>query len=549
MTSARLPVLGSVVLAVTFAFAPAASAQQKCEGLTGLKLPNLIITSATMVPEGPFSAGGRGGPGAAPPQTVAAHCDVRMTATPTRDSEIKIALWLPASGWNGKYRQEGNGGWAGNVQLPAMIDPLNRGYASASTDDGHEAPGVGAGAAVWAVGHPEKLIDFGYRAVHETNLQSRAVIRAFYGQDPSRSYFVGCSDGGREAFMEATRFSEDFDGIIAGAPANSWTHGFTGFIWNEQALLNTPAGTIQSAKLPAITKAVMAACDANDGVKDGLLTDPRACKFDPTVLQCKGADGPECLTKPQVDALKKIYAGPKNPRTGEQIYPGFPPGAEGTPGGWAAWIAPEKTATGIQYGLGNSYYGQAVFEDPSWDFRKLDFDKDVAYGDEKLGGTLNSNSPDLRSFRARGGKLIQYHGWSDGAISPLHSIEYYEKVRGFMSKAPDPRNQNARAVEDFYRLFMVPGMGHCAGGLGPNVFGNRGVYTSRDADHDIFAALERWVENGVAPDKIVGSGKAADDPAKTISRPLCPHPQAARYNGSGDPNSAASFTCTAQGTK
>lgn len=549
MTRVRPSVIAAAALLAMSAFAAPTAAQQKCEGLTALKLRNLVITSATMVPEGPFAApAGRGGAPAAPQPVVAAHCDVRMTAKPTRDSEIKIALWLPAANWNGKYRQEGNGGWAGSVQLQAMIDPLNRGYATASTDDGHEAPAVGAEAALWAVGHPEKLIDFGYRAVHETSEQSKAVVREFFGRDITRSYFVGCSDGGREAFMEATRFSEDFDGIIAGAPANSWSHAFTGFIWNEQALMNEPASTVQTAKLAAIGKAVLAACDTLDGVKDGLLEDPRACKFDPNVLLCKGADGPDCLTKPQVEAVKKIYAGPKNPRTGEQIYPGFPPGGEATPGAWAVWVAPEKTANGIQYGLGNSYYGQAVFEDPTWDFRKLNFDRDVAFGDEKVGVLLNSNSPDLRAFRGRGGKFLQYHGWSDAAISPLHSVEYYEKVRAFMTKFPDPRNQGAKAVEDFYRLFMVPGMGHCAGGLGPNVFGNRAT-VSRDPEHDIFSALERWVENGVAPEKVIGTGKAADDPSKNLTRPLCPYPQTARYKGTGDINDAANFACAAPGTR
>jgi len=244
--------------------------------------------------------------------------------------------------------------------------------------------------------------------VHETSVQAKAIIRAFYGKDSSRNYFVGCSDGGREALMEAQRYAEDFDGIIAGAPANDWSHHFTGFVWNEQALLKDTASAIPPEKLPLIQSAVLAACDTLDGVNDGLVEDPRVCRFDPSVLTCKDAGQSECLTPPQVEALRKIYSGPRNPRTGAQIYPGYSPGTEAAPGSWAAWITPAAPEKAIQFRFGNTYYGQAVFEDPQWDFRTLNFDSDVTFGDQKAGVILNSNSPDLRSFRARGGKLIQY---------------------------------------------------------------------------------------------------------------------------------------------
>jgi len=514
-----------------------ASAQQSCESLTGLKLPHTTITSSAMIPEGPFAVPGplRAN---APTIIVPARCVVKGTARPTSDSEIQFEVWLPATGWNGKFRQGGNGGWAGSIPTQSLIDPVQHGYATAGTDDGHE----GGGGAAWSVGHPEKLVDFGYRAVHETTVQAKAIIRAFYGKNPSLSYFVGCSDGGREALMEAQRYPEHFDGIIAGAPANQWSHHFIGFVWNEQALLKDAASSIPPAKLAVIQSAALAACDALDGVKDGLIEDPRVCRFDPSVLTCKDADGPECLTAQQVEALQKIYSGPKNPRTGAQIYPGYPPGAEAAPGGWAAWITAAKPEGAIQFRFGNTYYGQAVFEDPKWDFKTLNFDQDVAFGDEKAGSVLNSNSPDLRSFRARAGKLIQYHGWGDAAIAPLGSIEYYESVRSFLGKFPDARSDSSRPVQDFYRLFMVPGMGHCGGGVGPNSFGN-GATASADPEHNVFAALERWVEKGVAPERLIGTGKAVGDPAKTLTRPLCPYPQVARYNGTGDPYSAASFAC------
>ena len=374
---------------------------------------------------------------------------------PTKDSEIKFALWLPpTSAWNGRYRQEGNGGWAGSIRYSAMIDPLRRGYATASTDDGHEG---GAGAA-WAVGHPEKLVDFGHRAVHELAVHAKGILEAHYGKQPSRNYFFGCSDGGREALMEAQRYPEDFDGLIVSAPANRWSQLFTAFVWNELAQMKTPGSAIPPGKLPAVQQAVHAACDLRDGVKDGLIEDPRACSFNPETLACKGEDDNlSCLTRPQLDALKAIYAGPRNPRTGEQIVSGVPSGTEAVT--WPNWIASADPMKTIQATLGNPYYGHAVFENPTWDVRSMDFDKDFLYGEQKAAPVLNSASPDLRSFRANGGKIIHYHGWGDAAITGYASIEYDEAVKGFMAKYPDSRAQAPGQTEDFYRLFMVPGLG------------------------------------------------------------------------------------------
>jgi hypothetical protein len=524
--------------------AQAAAAPQSCERLNGLTLGTATVTSSTTVAEGPYAPPG-GGRGGAPPVSLPARCDVKGVIRPTADSEIKFAVWLPVSGWNGKYRQEGNGGWAGVIPYQAMVDPLRRGYVTAATDDGHEGSG-----ADWAVGHPEKLIDFGHRAVHEVAVHAKAITRAFYGTDPSRSYFVGCSDGGREGLMEAQRYPDDFDGMVLGAPANRWSHLFTAFVWNELAQLKTPESKIPAEKLPAIQNAVLAACDGLDGVKDGLLENPATCKFDPAVLACKGTDSPTCLIPPQLEALKKIYEGPKNPRTGQQIYPGIPPGTEAAT--WANWIAAPDPTKSIQAVLGNPYYGQAVFEDPKWDVKTMDFDRDFAYGEMKAAPILNSASPDLRSFRARNGKIIQYHGWGDSAISAFASIEYYQATRAFLSKVPDAKKPASTPIEDFYRLFMVPGMGHCAGGLGPNAFGNRGAVspaTANDPERDIFAALEQWVENGRAPEQLIGVGPGVGDPAKRLTRPICLYPKVATYKGSGDINDAASFSCAAPDTR
>lgn len=519
--------------------ATAAQAQQPCDALMSLRLPTVTIVSATSVAEGP--APGPVGPGAAGrPQVVPGRCDVRGVIRPTGDSEIKFALWMPASGWNGKYRQEGNGGWAGTINVGSLIEPLRRGYAVAATDNGHEG-----GGATWAIGHPEKLIDFGHRAVHETSVQAKAIVRVFYGRGPERSYFNGCSDGGREALMEAQRYPEDFNGIIAGAPASDWSHLFTAFVWNERALLATPGSAIPPAKLPVIQRAVVASCDATDGLADGLIDDPRACRFDPAVLACKAGDAADCLTGEQVATLGKIYSGPRNPRTMEQIFPGQPPGTEAIAGGWGLWITPANPAASIQAGFGNSYYSAAVFENPKWDFRSLDFDRDVAFGDVKAGSVLNATNPDLRSFRAAGGKLIQYHGWGDAAIPATSSILYYETVRTFMGTYPDARTPGPRPIEDFYRLFMVPAMGHCGGGAGPNSFGNGSSPKPGDPERDIFAALERWVEQGVAPDRVIGAGSTPTTPAAPLTRPLCPFPSVTRYRGTGDPNDAANFACSA----
>jgi feruloyl esterase len=516
-----------------------AMAQRSCEGLKDLKLPNVTITWAGVVAEAPGSAMPGMMAASAP---VPAHCVVQAVNRPTSDSEIHFEVWLPATKWNGKFEQWGNGGWAGSILPAYLADGVKRGYAVAATDDGHK--GISTDAS-WTIGHPEKLIDFAYRAVHETSVNAHAIVEAFYSKEAQRSYFVGCSDGGREALMEAQRFPEDFDGIVAGAPANNWSGLMPEMVWNEQALLDTPESAIPPSKLAAIQKAALDACDALDGVKDGLIEDPRACHFNPDVLACKqGIDTPECLTQPQLTALKKIYSGPRDPRNGKQIFPGLAPGTENGMAGWSMWITAAKPQNAMQFKFGNSGFGQSVYEQSSWDFRSMTFTDELDFAYHKNGWLLNSTSPDLRSFRDRKGKLIQYHGWGDAAISPYNSIAYYESVQGFLTKYPDPRTDASKPVSDFYRLFMVPGMGHCGLGAGPNRFGAPlQNWDPNDPERDVLAALDRWVVTGVAPDHILGQGTVPGDSSKKLTRPLCPYPQVARYKGAGDPYDAVNFEC------
>lgn len=528
---------------VLFVVPTAALAQKNCENLKNLALPDATITSAVLVAAHP-----------APPTfgipasstssvVVPENCAVRLIARPTSDSEIEIAVWLPAEGWNGKYQQLGNGGWAGSLPPGLESDPLIHGYAVAATDDGHKSA-INTDAS-FAIGHPEKLNDFAFRAIHLTREFSRVIIETFYDKDPRRSYFVGCSDGGREALMQAQRFPEDFDGIVAGAPANDWVGMMADMVWNGQANFGTPGSAIPPAKLPAIQKAALDACDALDGVKDGLIENPPSCHYNPDVLACKpGTDTPDCLTPAQLETLRKIYAGPKDPRTGKQVFPGMAPGSEAVLGSWNPWITASNPQSTFQLKFGVSYFGQAVNEQQNWDFRTLNFAEDLDSAYRRNGWLLSSISPDLRSFRDHNGKLIQYHGWGDPAISPYNSIVYYESVQTFLTKYPDPRTDASKPVSDFYRLFMVPGMGHCGLGTGPNHFGQPlGATELNDPEHNIISALDSWVETGVAPDHIVGEGISPADRTKKLTRPLCPYPQIAHYKGTGDTDDAANFAC------
>jgi Tannase and feruloyl esterase len=502
-----------------------------CASLSSTPLPNTTITIAQSIAAGRFVP-----PYGRPIDKLPAFCRLAGVIRPSGDSNIQFEVWLPASGWNGKFLSVGNGGFAGSINYFALADDLKRGYAAAATDTGHEGDAEDAS---WAYKHPERIVDFGYRALHATAENAKALIQAFYSNQARHSYFDSCSDGGREGLMEAQRFPSDFDGILAGAPANFWTHLLAGAMEMIQSMYGKdPAGYIPSTKLPAIQAAALAACDAQDGVKDGIISDPARCRFDTSVLLCKGQDSRACLTSPQLGSLNTLYEGAHDSR-GKQIFPGFMPGAEDGPQGWAPWIlgsGPGK-ASGPVYA--ENYFRYMVFQDPAWNLLSADLDTAAAAADEKTAAILNATDADLGSFKARGGKLILYHGWNDPAISPLNTINYYKSVVAKMG---------ADNTASFVRLYMVPGMQHCIPGPGPNWFGQTGHPTAKGKPYGVFDALEEWVDKGIVPRDIIATKYVDDDPTKGVqmTRPLCPYPQIAKYKGTGDTNDAANFTCESQ---
>jgi hypothetical protein len=501
-----------------------ASAATSCEDLAHAAIADGRIDSATSVkPGGPIPLGG-------PAQSLpapAAICRVQGVLTPTPASNIRFEVWLPAPGaWNGKFVGAGNGGFGGSFTSPflTMLTAVPKGYAAAGSDLGHT--GADDKDAAWALNQPDRIKDFAYRSNHLTAVAAKTLIADYYGSGPKRAYFEGCSDGGHEALMEAQRFPDDYEGVIAGAPANAWTHLMTAFAWDEMAAHGKPESVIPIAKLAVIEAAVHDQCKLLDALGDGYFDDPRECRFNPSKLRCAAGDGPQCLTDAQLAALRKIYQGPVNPRTGAQIFPGYPAGSEGLPGTWDLWIVGPKGQHGW---FAKAFFKDMVFSDPNWDLKSFDFDRDVARADRDLGPIINADKPDLSAFRARGGKLILYHGWADAAIPPQATINYYKAVQAKLG---------VKSTASFVRLFMVPSMGHCLIGPGPNTF-------------DALTALDQWAEHGAAPERIVASKYQNDlmayvgfpgGPALK-TRPLCAYPKIARWNGSGPKTDAASFSC------
>jgi feruloyl esterase len=486
-----------------------------CESLAQMKLPDATITSVAVVAPGAFqvpqAADGKGGKGKGPNPyaNLPSFCRVTATLAPSKDSDIKVEVWLPSSSWNGKYQAVGNGGWAGVISYTAMADALARGYATSSTDTGH----VGA-RGTFALDHPEKLIDYAYRSEHEMVMKSKAVIENFYGSPIRYAYWVGCSTGGKQGLTEAQRYPNDFDGIVAGAPANFMIHLHAWSLWVYQAVHKTPNSFLETAHLQTLHAAALKACDSLDGVSDGVIENPKKCKFDPAVTMCAAGATTGCLNADQVAAAKQIYTAATNPRNKAEIFPPLQPGSE------LQWtiLAGKNPAD-----VAADTFKYVMFKDPNWDAMKLDFSKDVEMADKIDGGLNNATNPDLSKFFGHKGKLLMYHGWNDQLIAPENSINYYSSVAkklGGVSK-----------IDQSMRLFMAPGMTHCNGGEGPSSF-------------DAVTLMEQWVEQGKAPEKMIASHSTAGQVDRT--RPLCTYPQVAVYNGSGSTNEAGNFSCKVQ---
>lgn len=472
---------------------------ESCEALTKLASPKVLIDSAkiTSVDSLTFHADEK-------LQQPSSFCRVAVTLKPTSNSEIHSEIWLPSAGWNGKFMAVGSGGWGGSIAYSAMVQALSRGYATAATDDGHTGS-----SASFISGYPEKFIDFAYRAEHETTIVAKTLIHAFYGSAPRYSYWNGCSGGGREGLLQAYRYPDEFDGIIAGVPAdmrrNAWG------LWLANETFKNPQSYIPPAKYPMIHRYVLNACDANDGVKDGLIEDPTSCRVDFKALTCKGADSADCLTLRQVKTAETIIS-PLRDSNGKQLFPRLEPGTE------LRW---SRVAGGPE--PADLFYDQfryVVYNNPNWDWRTFDVDRDTAKA-TAVNKDVDALDLHLATFAKRGGKLLLYHGWADQQVAPGSTVEFYQSAL----------DETRGTGSDWVRLFMMPGMAHCSGGEGPDSF-------------DKISVIEDWVEHGKAPDQIVASHRSEGKTDRT--RPLCAYPKVAKYRGSGSIDDAANFTCSAK---
>jgi feruloyl esterase len=535
-----LALLASTLLLAAPAFAQ--SAESRCANLQQLTLDHAHVFSAEVVAPGTFVAPPRPtGPSEQIPlyKQLPAFCRVKVQATPSSDSNIQIEVWLPLepANWNHRFQGQGNGGFAGEIDYQALSRFLESGYATAGTDTGHFADGIDAR---WALHHPEKITDFGWRGVHQMTVQAKAVLAAYYGAPAAHSYFASCSDGGREALMEAQRFPADYDGIVAGAPAYNWSTLLTSAAVGMQTLLSKDASYIPASNVPLLQHAILAQCDRLDGLRDGIIADPRACHFNPAKLACKAGNSEHCFTTAQVKALITLMTPRK---IGDSTIPPFlPSGAEEDPNGWPSWVTGHERGKSAMAGFGTGYFANMVYSDPHWDFRTFDPVAGLAAAREKTGEALDATNPDLSAFEKRGSKLILYHGWGDAAISPLYTIRYYEAVEQKLGKDE---------TASFTRLYLMPGVKHCFDGPGPSAIGQFGLPGLKDSDasHNVILALQGWVEQGKAPDTITATkyGELPDhhaDPQKVLmTRPICPYPQQAHYKGKGSISEAASFIC------
>lgn len=496
-----------------------------CAALKNFKAENTTITAAESVTSGtPRIASDQPSM-----KDLPAFCRVTGIMRPTSDSKIHFEVWLPAQDWNGRLLGTGNGGFAGAIGYEEMQSYLKRGYATAGSDAGHQAEGTDA---TWAFGHPEKVKDFGWRAVHLMTERAKQIVAAYYGKPQQKAYFDSCSDGGREALMEAQRFPEDYDGILAGAPAYAWSTLLASGVAAIQTL-GDPKAYISDWKLKSIQKAVLDACDMLDGAKDGVIGNPDKCHFDPQVLLCKGEETLDCLTQPQVDALKNLYGGARDTQ-GRTFGQGFSMGDETA---WREWVVGEDPEASLGSRFVRNDFRYIVTGDPKWNALSANIDEMLKLSRDRTAADLDSTNPDLSRFAARGAKLILYHGWNDPAIGPGYTIDYYKNVQQKIGK---------QKAENFVRLYMIPGMEHCLGGPGASAFGQFGIESEKGPKYGLFDSLENWVEKGSPLEDVVATKFERGQPSEKkvlVTRPLCAYPEVLKYNGSGDVNNAASFTC------
>jgi feruloyl esterase len=514
MNHRTVPVTPILLLAGFVLASTPAAAQQPCESLKSINIPNITITSVTAGSPGYELPGQAGAMGNMPARKIQVpFCRIEAISAPTSDSHIGLEVWLPAEAdWNGKFLAAGNPGFIGSLSSSGLAGIMERGYVAGGTDTGHVDAGF-----EWAIGHPEKWADWGYRAVHEMVVLTKTMAEKYYGRPIQYSYWNSCHNGGNQGLNEAQRYPDDFDGIVASDPAFWISHLQPGSLYISWVALKDGVdgpGYIPPAKLAVLNRAALDACDANDGLDDELIEFPPDCQFDPATIQCAGPDGPSCLTASQVDTAKKIYAGAKF-NDGTPIYSGFEPGSELT---WNFMVEKEPFSVNL------AYFKGMVFQDPDWDFRTFDVDRDTKLGIERTAKYVDGNNPDLTPFKESNGKLIIVSSWNSLALPPRQVFEYYKSVEKVMG--------GPQQTQDFARLFSIPGAGGCV--VGQNF--------------KAFEALQEWVEEGKAPEQIIynhtGSGRGG---SAYRSRPVCAYPKLSKYKGSGDINDAANFTCVSPG--
>ncbi len=520
-----------------------------CAALLQLSLPHAAVTSAAVMDSGSFTDDTRAGE---PSQTYAslpAFCRVRGVSRPTSNSEIHFEIWLPEpQAWTGRLFMVGNGAYASYIYYAQMAQRIRAGAMAVATDGGHQG---GWDDLSFGVGHPEKIADFAGRAGHESVVAGKAAASAYFGSAPRYSYMCGCSTGGYQALTAAQRYPDDFDGLIAGDPGNNRSTLNMQFLWNY--LANHRPGDdgtpiLSADDLVLLHEAVVNACDALDGVADGVINDPRDCKFDLQTLLCPRGQITKCLSRAQIDAARKIYQGPTDARTGQPIYPGFPFGSEGVATrnekgfpGWSAYWADQAHPNQPSR---TDFFRLWVFEDPKWDWWHFNWGSDVDFVHAKMAETFDANSTDLSAFKAHGGKLIMFMGWSDPVGTPFEAINYYEHVQA--RAAGTTESARRTATQSFLRLYMIPGMAHCAEGEGAVNFSTATRDSTppvSDATHDMAAALQEWVEKGTPPQALIATKYAEGDAHKiAFQRPLCVFPGVAKYRG-GPTDRAESFAC------